>query len=45
MEIDEPKVGIVAPDFKLPSQDGSIISLSDYLNRLNVYLFFVREFN
>jgi peroxiredoxin len=38
-------IGALAPSFKLTGQDGNTISLSDYLGRQNVYLFFVREFN
>jgi peroxiredoxin len=34
-----------APEFSLPASTGSEISLSEYRNKNNVYLFFVREFN
>ncbi len=38
------EVGSKAPDFRLESSDGTLISLSQYLNRQNVVLFFMREF-
>jgi peroxiredoxin len=38
-------IGSEAPDFKLTAEDGNVITLSDYLGRQNIYLFFVREFN
>ena len=41
----ETKIGSHAPDFKLPSTDGSEIRLSDFRGKKNVILFFVREFN
>jgi peroxiredoxin len=44
-EMDEIRVGTVAPDFKLPSASGSEVALSDYHGRMAVVLFFVREFN
>ena len=34
------KVGDKAPDFTLPNQDGEIVSLSDYIYKKNVVLFF-----
>ncbi len=39
------KIGSHAPDFRLPSTNGSEIELSDFRGRKNVVLFFVREFN
>ena len=33
-------VGERAPDFQLPNQDGEMISLSNYINKKNVVLFF-----
>jgi len=38
-------IGTQAPDFKLPASNGTEVSLSDYLTKNHVYLFFVREFN
>jgi peroxiredoxin len=38
-------LGVEAPGFKLTGQDENTISLSDYLGRQNVYLFFVHEYN
>ncbi|MBL7665017.1 MAG: thioredoxin-dependent thiol peroxidase [Bacteriovoracaceae bacterium] len=35
-----PKIGNVAPNFKLPDQDGTQISLADYKNKQNVVLYF-----
>ncbi len=40
----EAKIGSRAPDFRLPSTNGSEISLSDFRGKKNVVLFFVREF-
>jgi peroxiredoxin len=34
-----------APEFSLPSSNGNEIALSNFRNKNNVYLFFVREFN
>ncbi len=44
---DEPNitVGSIAPEFTLPASNGTEISLADYRNKNNVYLFFIREFN
>ena len=44
-EIPEPTIGARAIDFSLSASNGSHISLADYYNKNNVYLFFVREFN
>ena len=33
------------PEFSLPASTGGAIALSDYRNKKNVYLFFVREYN
>ncbi len=41
----EPTEGARAIDFSLSDANGKQISLSDYLGKKNVYLFFVREFN
>ena len=38
-------VGTLAPDFSLPSSNGSKIALADYRTKSKVYLFFVREYN
>ncbi len=40
----EAKIGSHAPDFRLPSTNGSEIALSDFRGKKNVVLFFVREF-
>lgn len=40
----ELNVGSLAPDFKLPANDGREISLSDYRDKVNIVLFFVREY-
>jgi peroxiredoxin Q/BCP len=40
----ELEVGSPAPDFKLPSNIGNEIALSDYRGR-KIVLFFVREYN
>ncbi len=37
-------VGDPAPDFRLPANDGHEVALSDYRDRSNVVLFFVRAF-
>ncbi len=41
----EPTVGSHAIEFSLSASTGAQISLSNYLTRKNVYLFFVREYN
>jgi peroxiredoxin len=41
----ELSVGAQAIDFTLMDANGHQVSLHDYLNEKNVYLFFVREFN
>ncbi len=41
----EAKIGSHAPDFHLPATNGREIGLSDFRNKSNVVLFFVREFN
>ncbi len=41
----EPVVGARAIDFSLSASTGAQISLSNYLAKKNVYLFFVREYN
>lgn len=40
----EAKIGSYAPDFRLMAHTGKVINLSDYRNRRNVILFFVREY-
>ena len=42
--MDELGVGSRAPDFRLPSNRGNEIGLTDYLEKSNVILFFVREY-
>ena len=34
-----------APEFKLPASTGGEIGLSNFRDKNNVYLFFVRDFN
>ena len=41
----EPTEGTRALDFSLSDANGKQIALADYLNKKNVYLFFIREFN
>lgn len=43
--MDELGIGSRAPDFRLPSNTGGEIGLSDYLGKSAVILFFVREHN
>ena len=40
----ELSIGSLAPDFNLPSNAGSNITLSGYRSKSSVYLFFVREY-
>lgn len=44
MSTTEIEIGSVAPDFKLPSNTGGEIALSNYRGK-KVILFFVREYN
>ena len=44
-EILEPTEGARAINFTLTDANSQQVSLSEYLNKNNVYLFFVREFN
>lgn len=44
-DLPEPIVGARAIEFSLSASTGTQISLSNYLARKNVYLFFVREYN
>jgi len=37
--------GSLAPEFRLPASTGGEVGLSDYRNKVNVVLFFVREYN
>ncbi len=39
----EAKIGSIAPDFRLPATNGQDIALSDFRNKTNVVLFFIRE--
>ena len=43
--MEELRVGSSAPDFRLPTNAGGEIGLSDYLDKSAVILFFVREYN
>ncbi len=43
--MDELGVGSRAPDFRLPTNTGGEVRLSDYLGESIVVLFFVREYN
>lgn len=38
------KVGIAAPDFALPNIAGQMVRLSDFRDKQNVVIFFMREF-
>jgi len=38
------KVGIAAPDVALPNVAGETVRLSDYRDKHNVVIFFMREF-
>jgi peroxiredoxin len=40
----ELNVGSLAPDFKLPAQNGTEIALANYYDKSFVVLFFVREY-
>ena len=40
----EAKIGSYAPDFSLPASTGTEIGLSEFRNKSNVVLFFVREY-
>jgi len=44
MSVNELEVGLVAPDFRLMSNNGSKVALSDYRGKKTI-LFFVREYN
>jgi peroxiredoxin len=37
-------IGSTASEFNLTASDGTEITLTNYRNKSNVYLFFVREF-
>jgi peroxiredoxin len=43
-EITPVDVGMAAPDFRLPSSAGGEIGLAAYQGRMQVALFFVREY-
>jgi len=38
-------IGALAPEFSLPSTNGSNIASADYRTKSKVYLFFVRQYN
>lgn len=38
-----PAAGSAAPDFTLPSQDGSLVSLKDYRGKWVVLYFYVKD--
>jgi thioredoxin-dependent peroxiredoxin len=38
-----PAVGSVAPDFALPAQDGSLVSLKDYRGKWVVLYFYLKD--
>ncbi len=38
------KIGSLVPDFKLKASNGQEIALSDFRDKSNVVLFFVREY-
>ena len=40
----EINVGSLAPDFHLESNEGKMVSLSDYRGHAHVVLYFMREF-
>ena len=40
----EVNVGSLAPDFRLESNEGTMIRLSEYRGRAHVVLYFMREF-
>lgn len=40
----EVNVGSLAPDFRLESNGGAIVRLSEYRGRAHVILYFMREF-
>lgn len=40
----EVNVGSLAPDFRLESNGGAIVRLSEYRGRAHVVLYFMREF-
>lgn len=44
-DIPELTIGALAPEFNLPASTGMEISLANFRSKINVYLFFVREFN
>jgi peroxiredoxin len=41
---DQEKIGLMALDFSLPASNGMEIKLTDYRDKTNVVLFFVREY-
>ena len=43
-DVTEVNVGSLAPDFRLESNGGAIIRLSDYRGRAHVVLYFMRAF-
>jgi peroxiredoxin len=43
-DLPEVNVGSLAPDFRLESNGGTIVRLSEYRGRAHVILYFMREF-
>ena len=41
----EVNIGSLAPDFRLESNGGAIVRLSEYRGRAHVVLYFMREFS
>jgi len=44
-DVSELRIGDPAPDFRLPASTDGEIGLGDYRGKVNVVLFFVREYN
>jgi peroxiredoxin len=44
-DIPDLSIGALAPEFSLPANTGTEISLANFRTKNNVYVFFVREFN
>ena len=43
-DVTEVNVGSLAPDFRLESNGGTMVRLSEYRGRAHVVLYFMREF-
>ena len=43
-DVTEVNVGSLAPDFRLESNEGAMVRLSEYRGRAHVILYFMREF-